>query len=91
MVISTTILFEVRDNLQLTNNEYILLDIMLKMQSSNGYFIVNKQIFKHILGINEKSVLKMIDKFIDLQYIQKQLFTDKLIVTDKIINEFLLG
>ena len=81
-VIYTTILFDIRDTLGISNSEYIFCDQVFKLSVKTGWCDKNQKFMSSNVGISDRGLRKMADRLIQIGLIE-QGATGKYKTTDK--------
>jgi len=76
-LIYNTINHKLRNNLGLSNNEYILLDSIYQLQQSSGWCYASKEYLTQIVDIKERALKDVIDKLVEKCYIIRKDTTNR--------------
>jgi hypothetical protein len=66
-----TIVYEIRDCLGVSNNEYIACDLVEKMSKSSGWTEMSRLFFASRVGVSERGLLKILDRMEQLKLIER--------------------
>lgn len=82
-----TILFDVRDNFGITNNEYILCSVIHKLSLKTGFCYASKKYLAEQVNVTEQGLYKMLNRLIEKGLIIRQEGTAFLKASDYFILE----
>ena len=82
-----TVLFDVRDKLAISNNEYILCSIIHKLSFKTGFCYASKKYLAEQINVTEQGLYKILNRLIEKGLIIRQGGTAYLKATEKFIIE----